>query len=276
MPTQRATTLSFEAIDRFRNWLSGTGRSDNTAKAYSSDLKVFRESLGVNLPLADLEEFGMIWLGNSRKDLSPKTTIRRLTSLKAFAKWAGYGDILSEYSAPTPARSLPHPIPEGMAGVLRMVQTARLPHHKALVVLGGMVGCRVAESLSVCPRDFDTRERLLTIRGKGDKSRVVPVSARAWDTLLPAYLDAACISARSSLVDVSDRSARATITSLGERARLSRRVTSHDLRATYATWVYDRTRDLRTVQELLGHASPDTTQVYTQITITKMRAAVEL
>lgn len=276
MPTQRATTLSYEAIDRFHSWLSGTGRSHNTARAYSSDLRVFRASLGVDLPLADFEEFAMIWLGKLRQELSPKTTVRRLTSLKAFAKWAGWGDVLSEYSAPTPARTLPHPIPEGMVGVLRMVQAARLPKHRALVVLGGMVGCRVAESLSVRPCDFDTRERLLTIRGKGDKSRVVPVSSRAWDALVPAYLDAACVSSKTLIVGIGDRSARQTITSLGERAGLKRRVTSHDLRATYATWVYDRTRDLRVTQELLGHSSPNTTQIYTEVGMTKLRAAVEL
>jgi site-specific recombinase XerD len=257
--------------------LYGTGRSENTARAYSSDLRVFRDFLGADISLSDLEEKAMSWLNKGREiQLSQKTTVRRLTSLKAYAKWAGHGEILGEYSAPPTTRALPHPIPEGMAGVLRMVQAARLPKHRALVVLGGMVGCRVAESLSVRPRDFDTRERILTIRGKGDKSRVVPVSAHAWDTLIPAYLDAACVSSGSPLVSIGDRSARQIITSLGERAGLSRHVTSHDLRATYATWVYDKTQDLRLVQELLGHSSPNTTQTYTQIIMAKMREAVEL
>jgi integrase/recombinase XerC len=274
MPLQRATTLSLASIERFHSWLSGTGRSSNTARAYASDLRVLRNSLSYDPSLEDLEELTMIWLNADRQRLSPKTTVRRLTSVKSFSRWAGHGEILGEYVAPTPARALPHPIPEGMDGVLRMVQAARLPHHRALVALGGLVGCRVAESLGVRTGDLDTRDRLLTIRGKGDKTRVVPVSARAWDIILPAWLDAQVT--RSNVVPIGDRSARETITSLGKRARLTRHVTSHDLRATYGTWVYDRTCDLRVVQELLGHSSPETTQVYTQIGMGKMRAAVEL
>lgn len=182
--------------------------------------------------------------------------------------------MMRDYSAPSPAKSQPHPLPEGMEGVRRLIDVARNDQQRALIALCGMLGCRVAEALSVHPSDFNTGEMLLTIRGKGDKTRVVPISSMAWQVLAMPVTRAMCEG--RGVIDYKDRFARRVITDLGVKAGLKRHISSHDLRATFATAVYDKTLDLRVTQELLGHSSSQTTELYTGVTADSMRKAVEL
>lgn len=262
-------------IDKFHSWCIGRGRSEHTAKAYKSDLNQFLLAVGEDYPtMEDFEELAMSWLNATRRTVSPKTTGRRLTSLRAFARWVGISEPLKDYIAPTPAKSQPHPIPEGPAGLNRMMRKARSAEEEALVALCGLVGCRIGEALSVRPRDFDLQDMLLTIRGKGDKTRVVPISREAWSHLcnrLTQRFDRP----DEPLIVLQDRTARSCITRLGRVAGLQRRVSSHDLRATFATAVYDHTQDLRVTQELLGHSNSATTEIYTGVAMTKMKGAVE-
>jgi site-specific recombinase XerD len=223
------------------------------------------------------EDQAMKWLNATRKEAAPKTTGRRLTSLRAFAKWAGWEAVLTDYSTPTPAKPVPHPLPEGIDGVRRMLVIAKYDNERALVALCGLCGLRVSEALSVIPHDFDLESMTLTIRGKGDKTRIVPVSREAWNILAPAVTRAYCGQKDGgSVVDMYDRQARRCVTRLGRKAKLKRHISSHDLRATFATAVYDKTMDIRLVQDLLGHSSVETTQVYTGVGMDKMKKGVEL
>jgi len=203
-----------------------------------------------------------------------KTTGRRLTSLRSFAKWAGWGSILEDYDAPTPAKSVPHPLPEGMDGVKRLIAVASNDQQRSLIVLCGMVGCRIAEALEVRAEHFNLQSMTLTIRGKGDKQRVVPVSTQAWEHLQVPVIKA--FGANSNVICLHDRHARKIVTLLGARAHLMRSISSHDLRATFGTHVYDKTKDIRLVQELLGHANSSTTELYVGVTQKALREAVEL
>jgi site-specific recombinase XerD len=182
--------------------------------------------------------------------------------------------MLGDYSAPTAARGIPHPLPEGIEGVYRLINCTHNEKQKALVALCGLCGCRVAEALGIKPSDFDLDRMLLTIRGKGDKTRIVPVSDRAWEVLCTP-VTRAFVEGNREVVGLKDRFARRVITTLGERAGLKRAISSHDLRSTFGTEVYNRTKDLRVTQELLGHSSSQTTELYTAITLENMRAAVE-
>jgi integrase/recombinase XerD len=116
---------------------------------------------------------------------------------------------------------------------------------------------------------------VLTIRGKGDKTRLVPISEAAWGVLFRPVAEA-FVDGDREVVGLRDRFARRCVTDLGERAGLRRRISSHDLRSTFATEVFNKTLDIRLVQELLGHASVSTTELYTLVDFEKMRSAVEL
>lgn len=181
--------------------------------------------------------------------------------------------MLDDYSAPTPARSQPHPIPEGIDGVRRLLDACSNEQQRALIALCGLCGLRISEARAVEPSWFDLENNLLVVRGKGDKIRRVPLSEEAMDYLRIPLIRA--ISTGEPLVQMKDRQARYIITALGKRANLKRHISSHDLRATFATAIYDKTLDIRTTQELLGHSSVETTQGYTGITIGKMREAVK-
>jgi site-specific recombinase XerD len=155
-----------------------------------------------------------------------------------------------------------------------MIAAARNPKQGSLVALCGLCGLRIAESLSVRPSHFNFTDLTLSVRGKGDVTRIIPVSDEAWEVLFPAVSQAFITGDNPPIIDFKDRFARSLITKLGERAGLSRRVASHDLRATFATAVYNATLDQRLVQELLGHASGNTTEIYIEVALKSKKAAV--
>lgn len=188
--------------------------------------------------------------------------------------WAGYRNLLEDYVAPVPAKGQPHPIPEGLDGLIRMEHAACNVEQKALVGLCGYAGLRIGEALNCRVNWFDVQARWLNVRGKGDKSRFVPISQRCWDACEPAFIDAMSPRMDGHLISYQDRSARKAITAMGVKAHLSRAVASHDLRATFATITYDATLDQRVVQELLGHANGSTTEVYIGRTNDQMKKAV--
>lgn len=275
MRSPRVTTLTLESIEGHHNWSIGRGQAENTAKAYRSDLREFLKAVGcTSIPMEDFEDLAQVWLNQTRREMAPKTTGRRLTSLRSFSRWAGYPEYLSEYVAPVPAKGQPHPLPEGIPGVLRLIDLAKNAEQKALVALCGLAGLRIGEALNSCTQHFDLHDMMLTIRGKGDKSRVVPVSTACWGAISTAFVDAS-LRADTHLIRYQDRSARKAITTLGIKAGMSRTISSHDLRATFATAAFDHTKDQRVVQELLGHSSGSTTEIYIGVTRAKMKTAVE-
>ena len=229
------------------------------------------------IPRSEYGESAANWLTATRTQVQPKTTNRRLTSLKAFAKWAKWGLIeeLEDYSAPTALKGQPHPIPEGIEGIKTMIETAKTPRHKSLVALCGLLGLRIGEALMVRPSHFNFDNMQLTVRGKGDKTRIVPVSTYAWSILASPVTTAFCDNDRL-VIGLKDRFARDIIKKLGERSNLRREISSHDLRATFATEVYNKTLDIRLVQYLLGHADSSTTEIYVGRTVEQLKAGVEI
>lgn len=282
MPKQKVTTVSSDFIDQFLNMLIAKGKAANTSRAYGTDLKVFLLEMApadAVILVEDFEKLAMEWLNAHRRgeqEVSPKTTARRVTSLRSFARWARIEipDLL-EYSAPHPSRPVPHPLPEGIDGVRRLIANAHFDYHAAYLALCGLCGLRSSEALAVSVKDINLTDMVLTVHGKGDRMRLVPVSEEAWDALIMAY-SRAFLENRPTIVGLKDRAARRMVTTLGKRCGLRRSIASHDLRATFASAVYDRTKDIRLVQELLGHSSIETTQIYTEIAMPKMREAVKL
>jgi site-specific recombinase XerD len=270
--------LTRDSIDDFLSYAVSRGASRATERAYRADLlqaRAYRfgpsnettDWLETENRLADL-------LNYLRRNQAPKTIQRKLGTFRSWAKWQGIV-ILSDYVSPTPAPPQPHPIPEGIDGVLGMIQRIRRnPRHRALCALTGLMGLRVDEAVRVIPYDFDLHEMELRVRGKGDKVRIVPVSETAWSHITKAY-DLA-VENNTTIIRLGNRGARAAITRHAKNAGLSRHVSSHDMRATFATAGYEKTKDLRAVQELLGHADAKTTQAYTGVSRAARRAAAEV
>jgi site-specific recombinase XerD len=276
MPTtpQVTTKLTKATIEEFCDHLSMQGCSVNTVRAYRADLNGWRLwQIELALPGLQPGASAARYLTTRRASWAPKTTRRKLAAIRAWASWVGYPGFLDGYKTPTPAAAIPHPMSEGIPGVLAMLDKCKDPQSAALVALTGLCGLRISEALAVQVSHIDDAERTLRVRGKGDKERIVPISERAWTVIASARILA---KPGLPLVNLPDRTARRRITSLGKRAGLSRGIASHDMRATLATAAYNKSHNLRAVQELLGHASSQTTETYTGVSAAAMRDAVDL
>lgn len=225
------------------------------------------------IPIDSLESYAARWLNETRQTVAPRTTQRRLATVRAFSKAILGTRILEDYSAPTPARAVPHPVAEGIAGVEEMCAKAKGISIPALIAMQGMLGMRVSEARSITSEHIDVRHMRVTVRGKGDKVRVLPISEAAWKYIAPAYEYSEANG--GPLVQLSDRGARAAITALSRRLGFENDVKSHDLRATVGTELMNRTGNIRVVQEVLGHSSITTTQVYTAVTVDQMREGLD-
>ena len=266
-------------IEHYLSTLTGKGRAPNTVRAYRADLTDFgtwsiQELIRTQeTPLPALDLMMERYLTEHRTAWQPSTFHRKMTALRGWAKYHGLPEALRDYRAPSPAQIVPHPLPEGIDGVLKLISIAGDPQREALVALCGLCGLRVGEALSTTVDDFDLSQHTLYVRGKGSKHRVVPYNTTAWEAFHGAIVLARGRSDKR-LVTLPERAARRAITMLGQAAGMSRPIASHDLRATFATAAYEKTKDVRVVQELLGHASSVTTERYIGISMTTMRGAL--
>lgn len=267
------------SVQEFTDHLTVNGASPNTVRAYRSDLMAFliwdncRQA-----QLADsnqLENLVAKYITIHRPTWSVHTTNRKLSAFRSWAKWVGYSNFLANYNPPKPAPGIAHPIPEGIKGILDMIDATDNPVYKALVALGGLAGLRVSETRAVRRHHIRIAPDEITVYGKGAKMRVVPISVAAWIAISPRWLQ--IFHTTDYMVPLSDAQARKVIRALGRKAGLNQPVSSHDLRMTFGTAAYYKSGgDLRAVQQLLGHASSHTTENYTQVTMEAMRKAAEI
>ncbi|MHC3368428.1 tyrosine-type recombinase/integrase [Rhodococcus aetherivorans] len=150
---------------------------------------------------------------------------------------------------------------------------------RALLELLYSTGARISEAVGLDVDDLDTTNRSVLLRGKGGKQRVVPVGRPPWPPSTPISCGAAraghrphpalFLNARGGRL--SRQSAWQVLQTAATRAGVTAAVSPHTLRHSFATHLLDGGADVRVVQELLGHASVTTTQIYTQVTAGALR-----
>lgn len=271
-------TITFtDATERLQRSLSSRGLSTHTFKAYLTDVKMFWQEMELDqLNLEDLEYLAGTWLNDRKRIMAPKTTSRRLTSIKNLGL-AYKLSILVDFHLPSAPIGKPHPLPGGTDDLRALLDNCYKDEHKLLIVFTGLCGARVSEARAVRPIDIDLVNRTVKLYGKGDKIRYVPISNFAWSILLPLLVVPMATAPQVELIQLGDRAARAVFTELGVRARLKRPISSHDLRATFATQAYRASgNDIRAVQELLGHATARQTELYVGIDDQQLRTAVNI
>lgn len=269
MQVTSALTAAFEQSLTLR------GRSRRTAEKYARTMELFAQWQATR---GDIDEADALaeWINIGRRaGLSPGTIRQRLATGRSWLDWRGLDrGPLTDYKVPPLPQAEPHPLPGGIVDVRRMLDAASTDQSRHAVALGGLAGLRVAETLTLTRDDVQARRgaTVLVVRGKGERRREVPVSGE-----LLRYLDE--MPAAGRLVPMSNSGARRAITRAAEEAGVSGStgdgVSSHDLRATFATAVYERTRDIVLVQRLLGHSSVTTTQLYVSTSHEARVAAVE-
>ena len=263
------------AIERF---LGSPGLSDATRRAYRSDLESFAVWLdrrGTPLDEVDARVFSE-WaaeLGRGRpRRLAPSTIARKLAATRALIRHAlGAARVPEGSFAPRRPRRLPDAPKTGevdaeLAGLEGDGPLAL--RNRALVELVYSAGLRSAEAVGLDLGDVDFEQELVHVRGKGGKERVVPLGEEA------AYWTA------RYLRDARPQLARGAVDALFLSVRGRRLDTSvlrrtlphpHRLRHAFATHLIEGGADLRTIQELLGHASLSTTQIYSHVDARRLR-----
>lgn len=290
------------AIDAFAAHLEKVRRlSPATVRAYRTDLRDLAASAGdLDVRELDLEHLRE-WLWNATKRGDERSTLaRRTSSARAFFRWAHEEELIPtdpslRLVAPKRGRTLPHvATADALRGVLeRLERQARdgdpvaLRDHAALELLYG-AGIRVSELCGLDVDDLDLDRGTVRVLGKGSKERVVPFGAPAAHALgayltrgRPVLLSRATQSSPALLLGargrrigpraVYDLVAREVGPAVGSSA-----VGPHTLRHSAATHLLDGGADLRAVQELLGHASLGTTQIYTHVSSERLAAAYRL
>ena len=297
-------TLS-RAIDGFEAYLADERRfSPATVRAYRSDLDRFAsfweeefahqeagktplkaiDTLAVRSHLASLH----------RGHLGNRSLSRHLSTLRSFFRWA----CRQGHLAKSPARGLPAPrVAKTLPRALTLADTDALldapedgpfpERDGALFELLYAAGLRVSEAAGLDLQDVDFSARLARVMGKGGKERIVPFGEEA-EAALRAYLpgraalrhafDDADAGAGEEPLFVNMRGGRLTTRSMARllkrrlrAAGLSAELSPHALRHTFATHLLSAGADLRSIQELLGHASLSTTQKYTHLDAARLR-----
>jgi integrase/recombinase XerD len=273
------------------------GLSRNTLEAYRSDLQQFGEFLarrglsGTELRPAELAQFisELAEGRDGRAPCAPATLQRKIACLRSFYRYLRREQLIDH----DPARELRSPrMPARLPHVLSRDEVLRLlaqprgsgptaVRDRALLETMYACGLRASEATALELSDLDLELGILRARGKGSKERLVPIGSQAIEGLR-VYLE----SARPKLVGLADEThvfvnrrgsalSRQGLYKIVQRharsAGLQGRMSPHTLRHTFATHLLAGGCDLRSLQEMLGHADIATTQIYTHLSVERLR-----
>ena len=284
-----------DLIGPFLHYLmSECGVSPNTLAAYRSDIMKFNRWRKTNAPgpLANLDVRRLAGYTDylNGLGLAPGSVGRHLASLSTFFRFLIFDGKLSEnvaklLVAPTVWERLPTVLgPAAVESLLNSPsgETAIGRRDRAALETLYASGCRASEVSSLRPMDLDLERGMARCVGKGNKERIVPLGSRACEALV-AYLerDRPILTARRPSTEtvfvtrwgrpLSRVGLWTIVKTHATKAGLSTEVSPHTLRHSFATHLLAGGADLRVVQEMLGHASIATTQIYTRVELSRLR-----
>jgi site-specific recombinase XerD len=262
------------AIDRF---LEHGGLAEATRRAYRSDLRDFADWLdGIEIGLDDVDARTLAdWvaaLGSGRSRLAPATISRRLAAVRACLRFTyGPARVPDAALGPRSSRHLPDAPKVAEIGVLLELADGSEPldlRNRALLELLYSAGLRSAEAVGLDLADVDFEREAVHVRGKGGKERLVPLGEEAAHHLA-LYLREGRPALATGAIDALFLSVRGRRLDTSTVRRILRH--PHRLRHAFATHLLEGGADLRTIQELLGHASLSTTQIYSHVDAKRLR-----
>ena len=279
------------AIEEFARDLRRRVVAEKTLAAYLADIRGLRESLeprGITPDAVELKALRRYLASLSEQGLAPTSIARKLAAIRAFQRvlvegghrGANPADLLS---APKRPQRLPEVLkPAEVAALLEGIGSGSALdlRDRAMFELAYACGLRAEEvvNLDLDAVDFDAE--LVRVHGKGDKTRLVPLGEHA-RRALGAYLDRARPALGAPATPHRDGGAlflsksgrRLSTSDVRRRLRLRQGPHPHALRHSFATHLLEGGADLRAIQELLGHATISTTQVYTRVESARLRSA---
>ncbi|MBW3624571.1 MAG: site-specific tyrosine recombinase XerD [Armatimonadetes bacterium] len=270
-------------VEEFLRYLQvERGLSENTLSAYAADLRHFVEEVGDAVLSRELVEQYRLRMGAS--DLKPRSVARKVSALRMLLRFAyREGYIETDFGTGLEAPKLPKRLPKVLT-IQEMENLLGFPENndpmalrdRAIFELMYACGLRVSELATLTLQDVDLNEGYLRCFGKGSKVRVLPIGAAARRSL-ETYLH----QGRSLLAASGSGEAALFLSARGRplervaiwkilrkrasEAGLAAPPSPHVLRHSFATHLLEGGADLRSIQELLGHASISTTEVYTHV-----------
>lgn len=278
-------------LERFYVYLKGTRNyANNTLISYKNDLNNFVEFLkksGVN----DFASVNKLLLRSyilelNSKNFSRNTVIRKISAIKSFFKFLISqsiipSKILAYLHSPRKETNIPSFLSEEEINKIINIPDEKSfasERMRAIIEVLYSSGIRINEMVNLNLDDVDLIGGMLKVFGKGGKERYVPIGDTACRAI-KSYLDerkkvvprsrALFINLRGERITA--RGVRKLISGWIERAAITKKVTPHTFRHTFATHLLERGCDLRSIQEMLGHSSLSTTAIYTHFTIDKLR-----
>jgi len=276
--------------------------SENSIRAYLADL----ESLLLHINQLGVSEFAQLelnhirsWLANlSTKGAARSSITRRVVSIRAFTYWGARSgwlerDIGKDLIAPKPERILPDVLDIESAALTIKALEIRAQEEASAISLRDLAlvevlygsGIRISELVGLDLGDIDRQRSTIKVMGKGSKERIVPLGQPAlkavdnWINKARAELvseasgSALFIGSRGKRID--QRVARDVVYQAMEAIGSDKKLGPHTLRHSAATHLLEGGADLRTVQEILGHSSLATTQIYTHVSQERIKKAYE-
>jgi integrase/recombinase XerD len=286
------------------------GLATNSLLAYRRDLRryaAFLRARGETEPASIGEDVVHAYVrhletavdDDGRRTLAASSVARAVVAVRSFHRFCAREGLVDrdpsqEVGAPPVPAGIPKALDEAEVDRLLGAVTGDDPlaqRDRALLELLYGTGIRISEAVGLDLPDLDLEDGMMRVLGKGSKERVVPVG-RGARTALEAYLRDGRLALRSARVRgtvrdsdavmlnarggrISRQSCWAIVRRAGERSGIDSHLSPHVLRHSCATHMLDHGADLRVVQELLGHASISTTQVYTKVSPERLRAAYE-
>jgi integrase/recombinase XerD len=280
-------------IEQFLNYLSiEKGVSFNTKLSYKTDLEQFVdfiEAKGIRDIKNVTYEIILEFIFHLRRiGVKPRSLARKITSIRMFFKYLVIDRIIEKNPAllletPKLDKNLPKYLTvDEFDNLISAINLSKPEEYrnKAIIELIYSAGLRVSELINLKLSDINLSEGFIKISGKGEKERIVPIGRQAIN-LLREYIEKARLHFDKKNIDylfLNFRGEKLTRVSIWKiikfysiKAGIKKDISPHTLRHTFATHLLNNGSDLRTVQELLGHSSISTTQIYTHLNYEKIK-----
>lgn len=291
--------LSPDYLNDFKSYLQiEKNLSNNTVDGYLNDIKRLTNYIdysleGANITsirLTDLQTY-LVWL--NELGITPRTQARNISSIKSFYKFLIYNNIIESNPAtllelPKLGRKLPVVLSvEEINSIVEAIDLSKPEGHRNKAIIETLYSCglRVSELIELRLTDIFAAEGFIRVKGKGDKERLVPIGRVALKEI-SHYLEQ---TRNKQIVDKSSenilflnrRGKKLTrvmiftiIKNLAQKAEIKKTISPHTFRHSFATHLIEGGADLRAVQEMLGHESILTTEIYTHLDREYLRQAI--
>ncbi len=270
------STEGIEQIEKFKQWLRSKRYSESTITTYSEALKSFLVFYR-DKAVADINNEDVIIYNNEyilKNKLSASYQNQVTNSIKLFFQTIRETKMLvDKIHRPKNAKTLPNVLSKEEA--FKLIDLTTNLKHKTLLALIYSSGLRISEAINMKITDIDRQRMLIHVKNaKGKKDRYTLLSTKVLGLLKEYY---AIYKPKTYLFEgqygeqYSSRSAQAVLQQSAKKAGITKQISLHTLRHSFATHLLENGTDLRYIQDLLGHSSPKTTMIYTHVSSTSLK-----